>query len=136
MDSTEDHNVTLLRIHSDLSELSSLKRLAPLIRWLLFGAFAIAVWVTTNDISIRKLNRLAERHEHEIQENEVWRATTESSRYTSQEAAALNKVVLESFNAHDKRLQRLEDAGIQVQRSLDRIEQALLPAQASTPTIK
>jgi hypothetical protein len=136
MDSTEDHNVTLLRIHSDLSELSSLKRLAPLIRWLLFGAFAIAVWVTTNDISIRKLNRLAEQHQIAIQENEVWRATTESSRYTSQEAAALNKVVLESFNAHDKRLQRLEDAGIQVQRSLDRIEQALMPNQASTPTIK
>ena len=133
MDPEEEHNVTLLRIHSDLSELSSLKRLAPLIRWLLFGAFAIAVWVTTNDISIRKLNRLAEQHQHAIQENEIWRATSESSRYTSQEAAALNKVVLESFNAHDKRLQRLEDAGIQVQRSLDRIEQALLPTPVAKP---
>ena len=133
MDPEEEHNVTLLRIHSDLSELSSLKRLAPLIRWLLFGAFAIAVWVTTNDISIRKLNRLAEQHQLAIQENEIWRATSESSRYTSQEAAALNKVVLESFNAHDKRLQRLEDAGVQVQRSLDRIEQALLPTPVAKP---
>jgi hypothetical protein len=131
MDTEEEHNVTLLRIHSDLSELASLKRLAPLIRWLLFGAFAIAVWVTTNDISIRKLNRLAEQHQLAIQENEVWRATTESSRYTSEEAAALNKVVLESFNAHDKRLQRLEDAGTQVQRSLDRIEQALMPSSVA-----
>jgi hypothetical protein len=29
MDTEEEHNVTLLRIHSDLSELASLKRLAP-----------------------------------------------------------------------------------------------------------
>lgn len=100
-----------------------LVKLVPLVKGLLVGAACLGVWVTTIELRTRSV----EQHEHELNAIQLWKASTESSRYTATEANKAAQAVAELLNAHDKRIQRIEDAHISISQTLTRIEHKLEP---------
>lgn len=106
-----------------LDIIPGLVKLVPLVKTLLFGACALGIWVTT--IELRTQDVAAQGLS--LEEIKLWKATTEASRYTSSDANKMAQAMTESLSAHDKRVQRLEDAHATILQTLGRIEKKLDP---------
>lgn len=104
-----------------LDVIPGLVKLVPLVKSLLVGACALAIWVTTIELRTQTVSH----HEAAIHEIKLWKATTDASRYTSSDAHKMADAMAQSTSAHDKRLQRLEDAHLAILQTLARIEKKL-----------
>ena len=116
--------MTLMSEHEQealLDIIPGLVKLVPLVKSLLAGACVLGVWVTTIELRTHAVSN----HEEDIQEIKLWKAATESSRYTSSDANKMAQAITESLASHDKRVQRLEDAHLSIIQKLDRIEKKL-----------
>ncbi len=118
--------MTLMSEHEQealLDIIPGLVKLVPLVKTLLAGACVLGIWVTTIELRTHSVAS----HEEEIQEMKLWKATTDASRYTSSDANKMAQAITESLSAHDKRVQRLEDAHVSILQTLSRIEKKLDP---------
>jgi hypothetical protein len=119
--------------HEDLeTKLQVLSKLVTLGWTLLTGAFILGVWVATLELrtetagkNIESVNATAKMNNTLIQEINLWRASTEANRWTIQQQTTSMLPIYDSMNAHDKRIQRLEDGQISISKALDRIENKL-----------
>lgn len=109
-----------------LESLEKLEKLFPLIKWLIAGAFFLGTWVASLEL---RHQLYAEDHDR-LDSLETWSIKTDADRYTVKEAMAINRTMTEVLNSHDKRIQRVEDAQLNIKTSLERIEGKLEDAIA------
>jgi hypothetical protein len=118
--------MTLMSEHEQealLDIIPGLVKLVPLVKSLLAGACVLAIWVTTIELRTHAVSK----HENDLQEMKLWKASTDASRYTSSDANKMLHTITESLSAQDKRVQRLEDAHTSIIQTLSRIEKKLDP---------
>lgn len=115
--------VTMSREQADTIDTLSdrVGKLLPWIRWLVAGAFAIGIWVTTLELRTQAV----EDHALAIRELEKGAEKVAATQYTATEAAAVQRALTESINAHALRIQRTEDEMMHIRKALDRIEAKL-----------
>jgi hypothetical protein len=125
-------NNNKLNIDDIATRLEVLDRIIRLGWSLLAASFFIGVWVTTLELRAQNLNKVdmelmshVKTEETAIENLQIWKASTDANRYTSQQANTSFNVINESINAEDKRIQRLEDYYQNILKSLDRMETKL-----------
>lgn len=92
---------------------------------LLIGAFGLGAWATLLEIRTQGAQKAIELLQTDASMLVNWRSESNGNRYTSGEHAKFATEINASFNGHDKRITRLEDTSIAIQKSLDRIESKL-----------
>ncbi len=123
-------------IHDQLEEyrgvLNGLKRVVPLLWFLLVGAFALGGWVTTLQVATNSNARETMSNSSAVRELALWKERTEANRFTQQDGvrisdtiAQINSTQNQILNAQDKRLQRTEDAIAAIEKTLAKLESRL-----------
>jgi len=98
-----------------------LKQLIPLMWAILAGAFGVGGWVASLEWRMRDNDKT----KAAVSEIQLWKASTDGNRFTSQEGHSLANGLSEKIVFNDKRIQRTEDAIIVVKEALGRIEKKL-----------
>ncbi len=107
------------------SKLSLVEKLLKLIWGLLFAGFVLGGWVTTIELRTQANCKTVVTHIEKLNNLELWKATTENSKWTIQQQNENDKVRSELQNLNDKRLQRLEDNWILVGKQFDEIKKSV-----------
>jgi hypothetical protein len=106
-----------------LEVIPGLVKLVPLVKTLLAGACVLGIWVATIELRTHAVSA----HEQAIQDIKLWKAASDANRYTASDANKMSQIITEHLAAHDKRVQRLEDAHVTILQTLTRIEKKLDP---------
>lgn len=92
---------------------------------LIAGAFAMGAWVTLLEIRSQAMSHSVDRLNGNMEQVNLWKAEANGNRYTSTDHTRYANEVQSTINMADKRLTRLEDAGVEIKKALDRIETKL-----------
>ena len=99
-----------------------LSRLSNGIIGLLAGAFMLGIWVTTIEFRTRNISEEQAKDSSDNRELMNWKSEMSANRFTFQDYVRSSAPISESLSNNDKRIQRVEDAISQINKSLDRIE--------------
>jgi hypothetical protein len=110
-------------------QLSMLGKIVAVGWALLAAAFAIGAWVTTLELRTRANTDAIASVSKEARQVMDWKVSTEANRWTIQDHVKAMTPIQESISINDKRIQRLEDAIVQINKSLERIESAVRSKQ-------
>ena len=109
-----------------------LKLLIPLGWALLVGAFGMGGWLATVEYRHRGTEKVAEENKVKVGQFEIWKASTEASRFNTKDGMGLQREFTQGFatiqdlaNQQDRRIQKLESSNEFIKESLKRIETEL-----------
>jgi hypothetical protein len=100
------------------AKIDGISQLAPWIKSLLAGAFAIGVWVTRLQMQVSGHESMGAT----LHSLELAVASSANNRYTSEDHLKYAMTMQETLNAQERRLSLMEDLGKRVMATLDRIE--------------
>ncbi len=107
------------------SKIAMAERMMKLLWALLIGAFLMGGWVTTIELRTQSTAKVVLTHQTRISEIDLWKERAEANRWTIQQQTEAMKVISDTQNLTERRLQRLEDTIGNINKTLDRIESKL-----------
>jgi hypothetical protein len=113
------------RLSAFESKLKILDRVTKLGYVLIFGAFALGGWVATLQSRINNHGEALPLHEKRLTDLEHFRVLVQETRFTAADSQRLLNPITEAIVNQDKRITRMEDSQLRIEKALDRIEQKL-----------